>query len=484
MDREYCFKKEIITNVRSIDSQGFAKLCSQAPNRLELAPALEGEELKISLAKSSKKSRHWRVENWEVLNPSPKRTAARCAHFGSCGGCRLQHESYIDQCERKMKFLAQLFSQIAIERNKISPIIAMQEPWHYREKMQLTFRQDASEKQFFGMYGLLHKRQVIELHECHLFDPLFSPLLKLVRQWWEKHPIQAYNPFHHRGNLRTLTFRRCMHEAKWLLLLTISEPIDEQMNEALQTLIKMLAKFELQNNVQLGLYTQVHLAIKGQRTQYTLAHHYGLEKITQKISLKLQEEAGLQKNIQEFSFEIGPTTFYQPNPLQAQTIFQTLLYWMKGAGIKRCLDLFCGSGTLTLVASLVSQEAWGVEINCEAIENAKEIAKQHKVNNVRYFAQDVDDFLKGIDTSFDALCVDPPRAGLGEKVVQKILKIDPVHIFYISCNPKTQVQDLHHFLHAGYRIQAIQPVDQFPQTMHIENMVYLKKVTKDEIRGN
>lgn len=475
--------KQMRFEVSAIDREGFAKLRSleeepmpSCMKGVRMAPLLVGEQVQATFVRqvhprnnNGEGKKRLFLHSWQRTKDASERIPSQCPHFGSCGGCRLQHIPYSSQAKQKENWVRGLFSTFSIVPE---PILEPQQVWHYREKMQLTFNQDRHGTQRIGLYGLVAKRKVIDLERCDLFDPHFSVLLASVRRWWAIHPVEAYNAAHHRGDLRTITVRRGKStegKATWILMLTLSNPISEETEPAIRAWEEAMHLFAAEVNVEVGLYTQIHFAEKGKRTTFTLEHRSGPKTTTATLQLGTTEK-------KEVTFAIGPTSFFQPNPQQAQAIFDLLGSWMEPLKIQRCLDLYCGTGTLTLVAALSGvRDAVGVEVNAEAVEIAKQVATSAKISNVTFYAEEVGTFLKKSKDTFDCLILDPPRAGMGEQASKSAVTIGAAHIFYLSCNPKTQVEDLKFFVDAGYSIEKVRSIDQFPHTLHVENLVYLKK---------
>lgn len=469
--------------VVSIDNEGFAKVAPISKEQslpscmkgVRLAPLLEEEEIEARFVRKTHPrnapgmgKKKLFLDSWEITQSCSKRIEVRCPHFGHCGGCRLQHLSYSNQAQRKEEMVQSLFQPFGVE---LEPIVEAKNQWHYREKLQLTFSQDRHGTQRIGLYGLTAKRKVIDLERCDLFDPSLALLLEHMRTWWAQWPLEAYNASHHRGELRTITLRRGDGKSStWILMLTLSNPITEDGSApAIEAWQRQMEKFSQQSKIAVGLYTQIHYAKKGSRTTFSLDHLSGPKTTSATLDIFGKEEKKLH-------FSIGPTSFFQPSPTQAQEIFNLLASWMKPLKLQRCLDLYCGIGTLTMVAACSGvQEAIGVEVNEESIAIAKDLAQQNGIKNLRFYAQDVGQFLKSFDEPYDCLILDPPRAGMGEGPSKKAALIGAKHVFYLSCNPRTQVEDLKSFIDAGYRIERVRPIDQFPHTMHVENLVYLKK---------
>lgn len=217
-----------------------------------------------------------------------------------------------------------------------------------------------------------------------------------------------------------------------------------------------------------SLFLQVHQIAKGRPTQFFEMHLSGPDHITERLTVELDGQ------VHHLKYKISPTSFFQPNTLQAEKLYGAALEMIPNLKEKRVLDLYCGCMAIGLIASKVAKEVVGIELNPYAVFDAEWNIEANQAKNVKIWKGDVAQILQTKDyTAFDLVIVDPPRSGLGDKAISEILNISPKEILYISCNPKTQAENLSPFLGIGYELVKIQPLDPFPHTMHIENICYL-----------
>lgn len=371
----------------------------------------------------------------EVLKPSPMRTSARCAHVGECGGCALQSMRYKEQLKWKEERLRQLFPSML-------PIIPCDDPWRYRNKMEFSFSQDAKGNRYLGL--MKGRGRVVDLDECHLVSPWFSQTLASVRKWWQHSNIPAFHPPSNRGILRTLTLREGRRTGDRLAMLTVSHAcplIDPKLfNGAVYVL-------------------QVQYAQKGTPTYFETSSGH----ITERLEIP---------GLSPLTFRIGPTAFFQPNTYQAEILYHVALKLADIDAKSTVFDLYCGTGTLSILAATLAKRVVGIELNEEACQNARANAKLNHINNVEFIQSDVGAYqwLERPDVVF----VDPPRVGLSPEAIEHLLAIRPKKIIYISCNPTTQAANILDL--TGYRLTALQPVDQFPHTPHIESVAALEDI--------
>lgn len=399
----------------------------------------------------------------EIIKPSELRIEPKCRHFGQCGGCRWQHLPYEEQLKEKQARLDRLFENLITPE----PIIACRPPWNYRNKMEFTFSQDASGQQYLGLVLALGKGKVFDLAECHLCNPWFVQIVQQVKRWWEQTTLNAYHPYRNTGALRTLTVREGVKTGDKMVILTVSGNPDYAISKKdLSSFVDAVSIGEKTPSV----FLNIHQIMKGHPTQIHEMHLAGSEYLREKMSIFDQE----------LVFNISPGSFFQPNTLGAEKLYEKAL---ELADIKKTdvvFDLYCGTGTLGLSAASLAARVVGVEIIPGAILDARENAKMNGIENIEFFLGDVAKILEHIEQDReiprpDVVMVDPPRAGLEPKAIQQIGALGASKVVYISCNPESQAENILSFLQIGYRAVVCQPVDQFPHTVHIENIIVLEK---------
>lgn len=388
----------------------------------EIIGALPGEKVE------AKKIGRRRAVTLNVLNPSPQRVPLRCKHAPACGGCSLQQMDYAAQLQLKEERIRALFPQEGVI---FHPIIGMDDPWGYRNKMEFTFNRD-----YLGLILAGSKGYVFNLEECHLTSDWFAQTVVKVRKWWQESHIPP-------GILRYLTLRQ--HKQKMVIL----QVMDAVARPLLDSFVNL---FDKETSVFLRIIQQ----IKGQPTQYFEMHLSG--------PTHIEEQLG------NFTFKISPTSFFQPNTSQAERLYTRALELLGPSGT--LYDLYCGTGTLGLFAAPYCNNVIGIELNPYAIFDARLNAETNSISNIEFIQGDVGKTLENLQPP-DSVIVDPPRVGLDKAAINHLLKLGPKKILYISCNPETQAQNIKDLV--GYKLTDIQPVDQFPHTVHCENIAILEK---------
>jgi 23S rRNA (uracil1939-C5)-methyltransferase len=425
---------------------------------IEIKNSIPGDEVTVQLLKKRKKL----IQTWveEFHTHSKNRVTPKCAHFAICGGCRWQQMPYDDQLKIKEDSLLKLF---ASDSKSWLGLIPCKDPWQYRNKMELTFSQNKAEDKFLGLYMQTGKGRVLNIEECHIGRPWFNKALKTLRSWWDSTHLQAFHPPKNTGSLRTVTLREGIHTGDKLVMLTVSgNPSYALPKENLITFCETL-KESLGKEV--TLYLQIHQAIKGKVTQFYEMHLNGSEWIQEKLTV-------FNKT---FTFNISPTAFFQPNTVQAEKLYETALSFLELSPSETLLDLYCGTGTLGILASPQCKKVVGIELSPQAILDAKDNLHINNIGNMELFQGDVGEVIQRERLFSSSAIIDPPRTGIGLKTLKTLTSLPIKKIAYISCNPKTQVEDIAILKQNGFKIKKIKGIDQFPYTPHIETVVLLTK---------
>lgn len=429
----------------------------------EVPFTLPGEIVEGTLG--SKRSGRYPARLLSIIQPSPSRVEPKCSHFGACGGCALQHAPYPEQIVWKEESVKAHFRPLVDENTAIYPMLSSPLLWEYRNKMEFSFSEDKKGNRYLGLMLEGGRGKVFNVERCFLASAWFSASLAAVRKFWEESSLKAYHPFANRGALRTLTLRETATRKEKMAVLTVSGNPEDA-----------LKKSDLQNfrhlfDPEVSLYLRIQQVLKGHPTQFFEMHLQGPEGVVEELTLALpgRPPASLQ-------FSISPAAFFQPNTLQAMKLYERALELAEVQENDLFFDLYCGTGTIGMLASRFVEKVVGIEISYEAALDARENIQRNRIENMEVYTGDVGECLRQKTfPSPSVVCVDPPRAGLGEKTLQPLIALNAPRLLYISCNPATQASDIMRLKEAGYRIAAIQPVDQFPHTPHIENIAVLKK---------
>lgn len=412
-----------------------------------------------------------------ILKPSPLRIAQKCKHFGSCGGCVFQHMSYKDQLAFKEQKIRKLFEELTLDNDSkvtVFPIIACQSPWQYRNKMEFSFSQAKSGLKFLGLFLNASKGRVFDVEECHLVDPWMSSALAACRHWWDSTSLAAYYCSKNSGTLRTLTLRHAVTTGDRVVMLTVSGNPDFAIKkgdlERFTAIMKEVATPE--EGAFLTIVLRVQQIAKGRPTQFYEMRLHGPEVFREKIFL--EESTGTKV----LEFQISPSSFFQPNSMQASLLYSKALS-MAGLSKEQVLyDLYAGIGIFGMCAAHRVKQVISVELSADSSYDATCNIEKLNLDNVTIYKADVAEILsKKAEKELpdaDVAIVDPPRSGLGKQAIGQIGMLAPKTLIYVSCNPATQVQDIKDLIAVGYQLESVQPVDQFPQTIHVENIAILR----------
>lgn len=437
-----------------------------------------GDVVKASFFKKKNKVFLGRV--LELIEASSSRVEPKCPHARACGGCSWQHINYEDQLKEKQQFIENLFSEILQdEKATLYPIIQTEVPWQYRNKMEFSFSEDSKGNHYLGLIEANSNGLVINLKQCHLASSWMTQVLEAMRTFWiSQKDLKAYNPRRNTGVLRTLTLREGIHTKQKLIMLTISGNAHERFSQRLidgfkECVLSCFPKEEI-----LSVFLQVIQAKEGMPTQVYEMHLHGRDHIVETLSINYED------SVKTFDFKISPSSFFQPNTKQAEKLYSRALAMITRAKEMNIVDLYCGTGALGIVFSHLARKVIGVEINPYAVFDAEVNLRANAVHNVVIHRGDVKNVLEEFKDSGellnpDLVIVDPPRAGLDAKALLHVIQLDPKEILYISCNPATQKENILDLLKSGFSLKAMQPVDMFPHTSHIENIVILQKKTNE-----
>ncbi|MBO7408795.1 MAG: 23S rRNA (uracil(1939)-C(5))-methyltransferase RlmD [Paludibacteraceae bacterium] len=402
-----------------------------------------------------------------VVKPSDKRCEAVCKHYGTCGGCKWQILPYAEQLRWKQQQVEDNLTRIGhLHLPEISPILGSAETYHYRNKLEFTFADHqwlTTEEMKAGVPftpGLgFHIPncfdKVLQIDECHLMHSDNDLIRNGIYRKAQELGLVFYNERTHVGDIRNLMLRN-NHEEQWMVVVVFGSEM-----------------------------TDNHIALM----------HYIRDSFPQIISLqyvvntKMNDTIGdldvvvfagqdhIMEQMEGLQFKVGPKSFYQTNTAQAYELYKVARQFAGLSGDEVVYDLYTGTGTIANFVARSAKKVVGIEYVPEAIEDAKVNSRVNGICNTVFYAGDMKDILTRdfIDKNGrpDVLITDPPRAGMHPDVVDVILEAEPKRIVYVSCNPATQARDLE-LLEAKYRITAVQPVDMFPHTQHVENVVLLK----------
>ena len=412
---------------------------------------------------------------------SPKRAVPFCEHYGDCGGCQWQSVPYEEQLKFKFRQVQDALQRIGkVPLPEFMPILGGEQDRYYRNKLEYTFGTHPyiSEAEFqkrkkelaetskippsggggagaagFHAKGLFDK--VVDITQCHLQAEPSNAIREAIREYAKTNELTYYDVRHHTGYLRNVQLRICT-TGEVMVNVIVGEDDFAKTEGLLKYLLEKIP------SITTLLYTV------NQKRNDSL---YDLEPIA------YQGKGYVIEKLEDFQFKIGPKSFFQTNTRQAERLYQVTRDFAELTGNETVYDLYCGTGSIGIFVSKLAKHIVGVEVIEEAIHDAKENAALNKLTSADFFAGDVikicnDEFFGALGRP-DVIITDPPRAGMHTKLVEKLLEIAAPVIVYVSCNPATQGRDLN-LLGEKYEVTKVQPVDMFPHTHHIENVVQLK----------
>jgi 23S rRNA (uracil1939-C5)-methyltransferase len=417
--------------------------------------ALLGEKVKVKIVKAAKNYAHGKL--MEVVEASGGRTEPLCPIYKRCGGCQTQHMSYEAQLQFKTQRVKEVMERIGrLEDVIVHPIIGMENPYRYRNKVQLPVGIVNGEVKV-GFYAP-RSHDIIPMESCHIQDETADKVISLAKQWISEYNISVYNEAEDRGNLRHIMIRKGFKTGEVMVVLVTREeklPYAKEFVELITNNIDGIASI-VQN-------------INSQKTNKVL----GLKNKT------LWGRDTISDYIDKFKFSISPLSFFQVNPVQTEVLYGKTLEYAALSGEQTVFDAYCGTGTISLFISQKAKKVYGVEIVPEAIEDAIKNAEGNHVENVEFLVGESEKVIpelieKGIKA--EVVVVDPPRKGCERGLLEAIAKMQPERIVYVSCDPATLARDLGILKDLGFKTKEVQPVDMFPQTAHVESVALIERV--------
>lgn len=405
----------------------------------------------------------------KIIKPSSRRVEPKCGHFGVCGGCKWQHIPYDDQLRYKREQVLDALQRIAkVEIPEINPILGSSEIYHYRNKLEftfsnkcwLTFDELRSGKEFpernavgFHIPGAFDK--VLDIKKCWLQDDLSNEIRLFIREYALGKGYSFYDLKAQTGLMRTLMIR-IASTGEVMLVVVFGENDKDKIEDVMGA---VSVRFPQITSLLYVVNLKVNDTIGDQETVLFSGREY------------------IEEEMEGLRFRIGPKSFYQTNSLQAWELYKVVRRMADLTGSELVYDLYTGTGTIANFVARRANRVIGIEYVPEAIEDAKLNSKVNGIDNTSFFAGDMKDILTDEFVAAhgkpDVMIIDPPRAGMHEDVVNVILRAAPKKLVYVSCNPATQARDIA-LLDAEYKVTEVQPVDMFPHTHHVENVVSLE----------
>ncbi len=390
-----------------------------------------------------------------VLSPSPERIEPRCRHFSICGGCTWQNLNYDRQVYYKGRFVTEALARIGKVCNVvIDPPVPSGETFYYRNKMEFSFGHRDG-RPAGGMHVRGRFDEVFDLDECFLMSEASIEALRLVRRRALELKVPFMNERSGVGELRFLVAREGKLTNELMLNVVTFNREFAGRDELFRTIIDAVPRL-----------TSLFHTVNGKKAHVAI----GEEVIPVWGATHLTERIG------DLTFQVTPFSFFQTNSRQTKILYDVIVQHAAPQSGHEVLDLFCGCGTISLYLARHVGHVHGIEINAEAVSMAQRNAEFNGITNATFVAGDVRRMLVDLAAApgrFDTIITDPPRAGMEQKAITRIARLQPKRIVAVSCNPATLARDLELFAREGYRCTRVTPVDMFPQTAHVEAVATL-----------
>ena len=462
----------ILENVLITDIAAEGKSLARVNDLVVFVPfTVPGDVVDLQVKK--KKHSYCEAEVIRFIEYSKVRVKPMCEHFGICGGCKWQNLPYEEQLKAKQKQVHDQLVRIGkVELPEFRPIMGSVKTAEYRNKLEfgasnkrwLTKEQIASGTNFdnmnaigFHITGAFDK--ILPIEKCWLMDDLHNLIRNEIRDYALEHNITFFDLREQHGLLRDIIIRNS-NTGEWMVIIQFHYD-EEGDEERAQALMKHLAdKFPQITSL---------LYVNNQKCNDTIGDQ---------DVLIFKGEDHIFEAMEDLRFKVGPKSFYQTNTEQAYHLYSVAREFAALTGNELVYDLYTGTGTIANFVAKKARHVIGIEYVPEAIEDAKVNSAINGLDNTEFYAGDMKDILNddfiATHSRPDVVITDPPRAGMHPDVVQTILRTSPKRIVYVSCNPATQARDLA-LLDGDYKVMAVQPVDMFPHTPHVENVVLLEK---------
>lgn len=442
---------DIVDN--GMEGEGIAKIDDFV---IFIPGAIKEEKVKILIVKVLKTHAYGKI--LEIIEKSKYRIEEDCATYKRCGGCNLRHIGYEETLNIKQRNVQNLVDK-SFNKNsiKVQKIIGMGNPYHYRNKAQYPVGLDKAGKTQIGVFAK-RTHEIISMQKCFIQNEIAERIAFTIYKFIKEKDIKAYNEENRTGILRHIVIKVGLRTHEIMCILVINGkkiPYESQ-------LVEMLVK-----------EYNIKTIVKNVNTKNTNV-------ILGRENILLHGDGYIYDILGDYTFKISPMSFYQVNPVQAEVLYNLAIEMANLNKEDILFDLYCGIGTIGIFASTYVKKVYGIEIVEQAIEDAKENAKLNNIENIEFYAGDVEKVFSNLINKKqvypEVIIVDPPRKGLDKNTINNILAVEPKKVVYISCNPATMVRDMK-LLQERYETNEIQPVDMFPFTTHVEcvSVLNLKK---------
>lgn len=438
--------------ISSFSENGYG-ICMVQKDKVFVKNALPNESVKIKIMKKLKDGYVGNVV--EVLKQDKGRCKSGCSIYDRCGSCHLLHCSYARQLELKQSELIKEVKKAGLNL-KVHPVMGMEHPYAYRNKMIVGFQKDRNRKIQAGFYEEF-SHNIIPFTHCLLHDENCDQIIQTMVSLMEKMRIDPYVEDRRSGILRHVLLRKGVVSNQIMVVLVLASNTFPARKNFVDALRK--AHPEITTIVQ-NVNTRKTSVVLGDEERVLFGKGF------------------IEDTLCGYRFKISAKSFYQINHDQCEVLYEKALSLCSLQGNEVLLDAYCGIGTIGMYASKFVKQVIGVELNKQAVEDAKDNATRNKISNIQFYSDDAGAFMEKRASKrerVDVVVMDPPRSGSTPQFMNACAKLHPKQIVYISCDPMTQIRDLKFFKKLGYQTQDMYLVDMFPNTMHVESIALLSR---------
>lgn len=383
-------------------------------------------------------------------NKQNKKNTTYCPAAAKCGGCQYLDKEYKEQLKIKEEHVRKLCGSFV----KFQPIIGMDNPKHYRNKVHAAFGEDRKHGIISGQYEEKTHR-IVPIDSCLLENEKADEIIVTIRKLMKSFKIRPFNEDTGYGLLRHVLIRTGHTSGQIMVVLVIASPIMPSKNNFVKALLKEHPEI---TTVVVNVNNRTDSMVLGNKEQVLYGKGY------------------IEDTLCGKTFRISPKSFYQVNPVQTEKLYQKAIEFAALTGKETVLDAYCGTGTIGMIASEKADKIIGVELNPDAVRDARNNARNNNIKNIEFYQKDAGQFMVHLaeeNVPIDVVLMDPPRAGSDEAFLSSLVKLKPQKVVYVSCNPETLARDLKYLTKKGYKVEKGVCVDMFPWTGHVESVCLL-----------
>ncbi len=394
-----------------------------------------------------------KTKNFEKsVNKTKKKNDAMCPYAKKCGGCDYQSIEYKKQLEIKEESVKKLLKDFV----KVSPIVGMDNPYHYRHKVHAVFDCIGRGQVVAGVYKK-NSHDVVDIESCQIEDQEADAIIREIKGLLKSFKIRTYDEDTGYGLLRHVLIRKGYHTGEIMVVLVLASPILPSKNNFVKALRK--------NHPNIST---VVINVNDKKTSMVLGER----------NIVVYGKGFIEDKLCGCTFRISPNSFYQVNPAQTERLYEKAIACAALTGKEKVIDAYCGTGTIGIIASKYAKEVLGVELNKDAIKDAITNARRNEIKNIRFVNDDAGKYMVSLaekKETVDVVIMDPPRSGSDEAFLSSVVKLGPKRVVYVSCGPETLARDLKYLTKKGFKVTEATPYDMFPMTSHTEVVVGLEK---------